>query len=79
MHPIAFQIGGFAIRWYGVMAALGFVAATFLIQWNRKYARVNSDQATTLMLLALFGGMRKAQYKKRTGGKTKWKRKTSWN
>jgi len=57
MHPIAFQIGGFAIRWYGVMAALGFVAATFLIQWNRKYARVSSDQATTLMLLALFGGI----------------------
>jgi phosphatidylglycerol:prolipoprotein diacylglycerol transferase len=26
MHPIAFQFGSFAIHWYGVMVALGFLA-----------------------------------------------------
>ena len=57
MHPIAVDFGGFAIRWYGVMAALGFICATGLIQLNRKYGKINSDQATTLMLLALFGGI----------------------
>lgn len=57
MHPVAIDFGGFAIRWYGVMAALGFVCATGLIHLNRKYAKVSSDQATTLMLLALFGGI----------------------
>ena len=47
MHPIAIDFGSFAIRWYGVMAALGFVCATFLIHVNRKYARVNPDQTVT--------------------------------
>jgi phosphatidylglycerol---prolipoprotein diacylglyceryl transferase len=27
VHSVAFQIGGFTIYWYGVLAALGFVAA----------------------------------------------------
>lgn len=27
VHPIAFQIGGFTIYWYGILAALGFLAA----------------------------------------------------
>jgi phosphatidylglycerol---prolipoprotein diacylglyceryl transferase len=26
MHPVAFEIGGFAIYWYGIFAALGFIA-----------------------------------------------------
>jgi phosphatidylglycerol---prolipoprotein diacylglyceryl transferase len=27
VHPVAFQLGGFTIYWYGILAALGFLAA----------------------------------------------------
>jgi phosphatidylglycerol:prolipoprotein diacylglycerol transferase len=27
VHPVAFQFGGFTIYWYGILAALGFLAA----------------------------------------------------
>ncbi len=57
MQPIAIQIGSFAIRWYGIMAAIGFLLGTVLMQINRKYAKLSSDQATSLMLLGLFGGI----------------------
>lgn len=57
MHPIAFEFGNFAIRWYGVMAAVGFIVANFVIQWNRKKAKLSSDQSTTLIMLAMIFGV----------------------
>ena len=43
MEPIAFQIGALTIRWYGVMAALGFIVAMFLLEFNRRFANVSKD------------------------------------
>ena len=57
MDPIAFQIGALSIRWYGVMAALGFIVAMFLLEFNRKYAKVSKDQCSTLLFLAMISGI----------------------
>lgn len=57
MHPIFFQIDNLTIRWYGVMAALGFMAATIIISANRKYAKMTSDQATMLVFTCVISGI----------------------
>jgi phosphatidylglycerol:prolipoprotein diacylglycerol transferase len=57
MHPIFIEIGSLSIRWYGVMAALGFLAAVLLVSYNRKIAGMNRDQATTLVFIGVFAGI----------------------
>ena len=57
MYPIALEIGSLSIRWYGVMAALGFVAASWLLERNRKYAGLSKDNCGTLMIIALVAGL----------------------
>lgn len=57
MYPIILQIGSFAIRSYGLMAALGFLAASYLLDRNRNYANLTKDQSGTLLILALISGL----------------------
>lgn len=57
MHPIFLEIGQLSIRWYGVMAALGFIAAVFVVSYNRKIAKMSQDQATTLVFIGVFAGI----------------------
>ena len=57
MHPIFFTLGPLTIRWYGVMAALGFLLATALVTMNRKRANMNDNQVSALMFIAIIGGV----------------------
>ncbi len=57
MHPIAFQIGSFAVRWYGIMAAVGFLGACGVLAANRKYAGMSADQASNSLLTAMIAGI----------------------
>lgn len=57
MHPIAFEIGSVSVRYYGVMAAIGFLLASAVISWNRKYADMNRDQANAMVLLVMISGV----------------------
>ena len=58
MHPIALQIGSFTIRWYGVMAALGMLAAaSFLLNSNAKYTGMTKEQCGNALIVALVGGI----------------------
>lgn len=57
MHPIAIQIGNFSIRWYGVMAAVGFLLAIWMMQLNRREANLNSDQASNMIFIAMVSGV----------------------
>ena len=57
MHPIFFTLGPLTIRWYGVMAAIGFLLATVLINMNRKRADMSENQASTLVFIAIIGGV----------------------
>ncbi len=57
MYPVALQIGSLAIRWYGVMAAIGFLTAAWILERNRKYAGMNKDQCANVLLLSLLFGI----------------------
>ena len=57
MHPIAFTLGPLTVRWYGVMAAVGFLMAVMFIQFNRKEAKLTSDQASNMIFIAMVSGV----------------------
>ncbi len=57
MHPIIFEIGSFSLRSYGLMAALGFLAAVGIAMVNRKYAKLSSDQLSTLCFWSIITGI----------------------
>lgn len=57
MSPIAFEIGSLQIRWYGIMAAIGFLIGSWLLERNRKYADLSKEQCQTLIMIALFAGI----------------------
>ncbi len=56
MDPVLFSIGSFSLRWYGVMAALGFVAGLAILQLNKKYARLTSEQVSNIVMLGMISG-----------------------
>jgi len=57
MCPIAFKIGALTIHWYGVMAALGFLAATFVLRLTRRRAGMSDDDVSNIMLIAMIAGL----------------------
>lgn len=57
MSPIALELGPLTVRWYGVMAALGFLAAVFVVKLKRKHANLQSDQISDLMLYTIISGI----------------------
>ncbi|MCQ2379982.1 MAG: prolipoprotein diacylglyceryl transferase [Victivallaceae bacterium] len=57
MHPLAFEIGPLQIRWYGVMAALGFLLATLIIYRFRKHADLSPDDVSTLSMVTIITGL----------------------
>ena len=57
MHQLAFTIGGISIHWYGVMAALGFLAGTLVLYTQRNHAKLTADQVSDLALFAMLAGV----------------------
>lgn len=57
MNPIFLDFGSYQIHWYGVMAALGFLAANYLVQRNCRYANLTKDQGTTLVFIGVLSGV----------------------
>ena len=57
MDPVLFSIGSFSLRWYGVMAALGFVLGLAIFQLNKKFARLTADQITNIVMLGMISGV----------------------
>lgn len=62
MDPVAIKIGALAIRWYGIMAALGFLAAVMVGLKNRKFAEMTKDQVYNLLLVAMVSGIVGARF-----------------
>ena len=59
--PEIFRIGSLAVRWYGVLFALGFVTGYFIIQHFFKKENIPVkllDQLTTVMVIATIIGAR---------------------
>lgn len=58
MDPVIYKLSdSFEIRWYGVMAALGFIAAVLVALKNRKIAEMSKDQVYNLLLLTMLSGV----------------------
>lgn len=57
MYPIIFEIGSFSLRSYGLMAALGFLSAVWMLNLNRDYAKMNFDQVSGLAFGVIIGGI----------------------
>jgi len=57
MDPVIFEIGGISLRWYGFMAALGFLTAIFIMNRNRQYAKLSADQVSNVCMIAIFAGL----------------------
>ena len=57
MDPVLFSFGSFSLRWYGVMAALGFIVGLTILQLNKKYARLSADQVSNIVMLGMLSGV----------------------
>jgi phosphatidylglycerol---prolipoprotein diacylglyceryl transferase len=57
IDPVFIRIGPLAFRWYGLMYALSFISAVFLIRVTaiRKNLKITQDQISDLMLYAAVG------------------------
>ena len=53
MNPIAFSIGGFDIRWYGILIATGMVLGILMANYNCKWRTVDYDNLLNIVLLAI--------------------------
>lgn len=52
MNPIAFSINGFQIRWYGIIIAVGVLAALVLAKANCKYKNYDFDSIIDIFLIS---------------------------
>lgn len=58
VNPIAFQIGQFTLRWYGLFLALAVVWLIFWMWWQiRKGAKITPDTMLTLALVGIPSGI----------------------
>lgn len=53
MNPVAFSIGGFDIRWYGILIATGIVLGILISQYNCKWRDVDFDNLLNIVLLSI--------------------------
>ncbi len=51
--PIAFTLGGFEIRWYGILIALGALLATLISYYRAPRHRIQQDDVLDLVIFAL--------------------------
>lgn len=57
MHPVICQIGPFTLRSFGLMAALGFLAAYFVVRrFSERIAGIPRDDSSQLLVFAMVGG-----------------------
>lgn len=57
MYPIAFNIGSFAVHWYGIFIGIGFLVSFGLLMKLKKYASLTTDQVYNISMIALFAGV----------------------
>jgi len=57
MHSIATHLGPVTIHWYGIMAALGFLSAVFLLMLNRKTGNMDSEQITDVAMICMISAI----------------------
>ncbi len=63
IDPVIFSVGPVAVRWYGLMYVIGFIASYFLVRaqitrYNYNLLEENFDNLNTLLILAVVIGGR---------------------
>ncbi len=53
MNPVAFSIGGFDIRWYGILIATGIMLGIIISQYNCKWREVDYDNLLNIVLISI--------------------------
>lgn len=53
MNPVAFSIGNFAVRWYGILISSGMIIALLLSWYNCKRKNLNFDDLVDVFLISL--------------------------
>jgi phosphatidylglycerol:prolipoprotein diacylglycerol transferase len=62
VHPIAIQLGGLTIRWYGIMVALGFLAGLLTATRRARRENIPSEIITDLTLWIMVGSILGARF-----------------
>ena len=58
INPIAFSIGSFSVRWYGIMVALAVLVVVFWLFWEiKKGAKISYDTLFTVALIGIPSGI----------------------
>jgi phosphatidylglycerol:prolipoprotein diacylglycerol transferase len=57
MHPVAFQVGSFAIHWYGILVAAGFLAGLWTASRRALHAGIQPASVMDLGTWLIVGGM----------------------
>jgi phosphatidylglycerol:prolipoprotein diacylglycerol transferase len=57
IDPIAFRVGPFAVRWYGIAYLLGFLGAYLVMRWliGRWRLNISDDDQLSIILAAVVG------------------------
>lgn len=62
MDPIALQIGGLTIRWYGIMVALGFLAGLLTATRRARRDNIPGERITDITLWIMVGSILGARF-----------------
>ena len=57
IDPVAFQVGGFALRWYSLTFGLGILAAVMLTLREARRAGLDSDRVANVAIWAVAAGL----------------------
>jgi len=53
MNPVAFNLFGVSVRWYGVIITIGILISGYIAILNAKRVNIKSDDITDYMLIAM--------------------------
>jgi phosphatidylglycerol:prolipoprotein diacylglycerol transferase len=53
MNPTAFSIGGFDVRWYGILIATGMTLGILIANYNCKWREVDYDNLLNIVLISI--------------------------
>ena len=53
INPVAFEIGGLSVRWYGLLIVAGIILAYFIANYNCKRYRVDKEHILNIILLII--------------------------
>jgi phosphatidylglycerol:prolipoprotein diacylglycerol transferase len=58
LNPVAFSIGNFDVRWYGVIIASGIMLAFIITYINCKYREKSFDRVIDIFVISFIAAIR---------------------